>query len=93
MLLRECLNKCFHSIVGQNGRIKDELGVLDLVAVDVEAVWHERVPVVEVVELQRDSVLVLEPGIEKKFWVKLQVQQIPTQVLDIVFNHNPDGLA
>lgn len=48
---------------------------------------------VEVAELQGDSIAVLETCIEEQLWVKLQVQHVATQVLHILFYYNVDDLT
>ena len=71
----------------------DELGVEDEVAdvvhgaADVELVGHQRVPVVEVVELHVDAVLVLERLAEQHLGLEHQLEVVVTQMLHIVHNH------
>lgn len=73
--------------------VKDELLVAVLLLLDVETVGHQRVPVVQGVELGCDAVLVLETLLEQQLWVKLELEMVAAQVLDIVFDYNLDGLS
>lgn len=60
-----------NAIVCEDGGVVDELLVWQLVSIDDEAVGHQRVPVVEVAELQRDTIAVLEVGIEEQGRIEL----------------------
>lgn len=77
----------------EEGAVVDELRVRDVLPVDEEAVRHERVPVVEVGELQSDAVAVLETCVEEQGGIELEVQQVTTQVLHVLFYYNVDSLS
>lgn len=81
------------AVVHENGGVVDELLVRELVAVNHKAVGHQRVPVVELAELQSDAVPVLEVGIKEQGGVELQAQQVSAQVLHILLYHYLDGLT
>lgn len=48
-------------------------------------------PVIEVVELQGNAVAILELGSEQQLRVKLELQEIATQVLNVLLDDNLDG--
>lgn len=73
--------------------VKDKLFVAVLLLLDVKTVRHQRVPVVQGVEFGCDAVLVLETLLEQQLRVKLELEVIAAQVLDVVFDHNLDGLS
>lgn len=73
--------------------VKDELLVAVLLLLDVKTVRHQRVPVVQGVEFGCDAVLVLETLLEQQLRVKLELEVIAAQVLDVVFDYNLDGLS
>lgn len=73
--------------------VKDELFVAVLLLLDVKTVGHQWVPVIQGVEFGCDAVLVLEMLLEQQLWVKLELEIIAAQVLDVVFDHNLDGLS
>lgn len=81
------------AVVREDGGVVEELLVRQLVSVDDEAVGHERVPVVEVAELQSDAVPVLEVGIEEQGGVELQLQHVAAEVLHVLLDHYFDGLT
>lgn len=76
-----------------NRRIEDKLLVVVLLLLDVESVGHQWVPVVQGVELRCDAVLVLEALVEQQLGVKLELEVIAAQVLDVILNHDFDGLS
>lgn len=73
--------------------VKDELFVAVLLILDMKTVRHQWVPVVQGVEFGCDAVLVLEALLEQQLRVKLELKMIAAQVLDVVFDHNLDGLS
>lgn len=50
-------------------------------------------PVIQVVELHGDAVAVLELGSEQQFRVKLELQEVATQLLHVLFNDDLDGFT
>lgn len=80
-------------MAGHHGVVEDKLLVAVFRLLDVKAVGHQRVPVVQRVEFGRDAVLVLEALLEQQLRVKLELEMIAAQVLDVVFYHNLNGLA
>lgn len=76
----------------EHRRVEEELWVGELVPVDEEAVRHQGVPVVQVAELQSDAVPVLERGVKQEGRVKLQMQQVSTEVLHVLLYHYAYGL-
>lgn len=65
---------------------------IDLV-LDLKCVRHQRVPVVQCVELRCDAVLILELLAEEELGVKLKLEVVAAQVLNVVLNHDFDGLT
>lgn len=65
---------------------------VDLV-LDLKVVRHQRVPVIQSVEFRRDAVLVLKALTEEKLWVKLELEVVAAQVLNVVLDHDFDGLT
>lgn len=61
--------------------------------IDDEVVRHQRVPAVELTELQSDAIAVLERHSEQQRRIKLQFQEITAKVLHIIFNYNGDDLT
>lgn len=49
-------------------------------------------PVIELVELHRDAIPVLELRPKQQLGVKLEAQVVPAEVLDIVFDDDLNGL-
>lgn len=49
-------------------------------------------PVIELVELHRDAIPVLELCPKQQFGVELEAEEVPAEVLDIIFNDNLNGL-
>lgn len=92
-LLAEGLHHVADAVAGHHRVVEDKLLVAVFLVLDVEAVGHQRVPVVQRVELGRDAVLVLETRLEQQLRVKLELEVVAAQVLDVVFYHNLDGLA
>lgn len=91
-LAREGVHQGLDPIVHEHGGVEQELLVAVLLGAHLEGVGHERVPVVELVELHGDAVAVLELGAEQQFRVKLQPQEVAAQLLHVLLNHNLDGL-
>lgn len=92
LLPGEGLHQGLHAVVGQHAGVVDELLVAVPLPADEEVVGHQRVPVVELVELHGDAVLVLELHPEDELGVELQPQVVPAEVLDVVLNDDLDGL-
>lgn len=59
----------------------------------MKCVGHQRVPVVQGVELGRDAVLVLETLVEEELRVELELEVIAAEMLHVVLDHNLDGLT
>lgn len=76
----------------EEGGVVHKLGVRDVISINEEAVRHQWVPVVEVAELQSDAVAVLETLIEKQRGVELQLKQVTTQMLHVLFYYDVDYL-
>lgn len=89
----ESLYKGLHAVICQHGGVVDELVVAVLLVLDGKAVWHQRVPMVELVEFHSNAVPVLELHPKKELWIELQAQVVATEMLDIVFNYDFDGLT
>lgn len=64
-----------------------------MVSVDEEAVGHQRVPVVEVAELQSDAVAVLETLAKEQRRIELQLKQVAAQMLHVIFDDDVDYFA
>ncbi len=73
--------------------VEDKLFVAVILLLNVEGIRHQRVPVVQGVELRRNAVLVLEALVEEQLGVKLELEVISAQVLHVVLDHNLDGLS
>lgn len=80
-------------MLGHHGGVEDKLLVVVLHLFDVKRVGHQRVPVVQGVELRRDAVLVLETLVEEELWVELELEVVATEMLHVVLNHDLDGLT
>ena len=74
-------------------RVEDKLLVVVLLVFDEEAVGHQRVPVIQGVELGRDAVLILELLLEEELRVELELEVVTAQVLDVVLDDDLDGLT
>lgn len=91
-LAREGVHQGLDPIVHEHGGVEQELLVAVVLGAHLEGVGHERVPVVELVELHGDTVAILELGAEQQLGVKLQPQEVAAQLLHVFLNHNLDGL-
>lgn len=91
-LLGKGLHQCLHAVVHEHGGVVEELLVAVLLPLDDEGVGHQPVPVIELVELHRDAIPVLELGPKQQLGVELEAQVVPTEVLDVVFNNYLNGL-
>jgi len=80
-------------MVGHHRRVEDKLLVAVHLLLDVERLGHQRVPVVQGVELGGDAVLVLETLVEQQLRVKLELEVVAAQVLHVVLDHDLDGLT
>lgn len=49
-------------------------------------------PVIELVELHRDAIPVLELRPKQQLGVELEAEEVPTEMLDVVFDDNLNGL-
>lgn len=79
-------------MLGHYGGVEDKLFIAVILPLNVETIRHQRVPVVQGVELRCNAVLVLEALVEEQLGVKLELEVIPAQVLHVVLDHNLDGL-
>lgn len=79
-------------MVHQYGGVEQELLIAVVLGAHREGVGHERVPVVEMVELQGDAVLVLELDAEQQLWVELELQEVAAQLLHVLLDDDLDGL-
>lgn len=91
-LLGKGLHQGLHAIVQEHGGVVEKLLVAVRFPLDDEGVRHQPVPVIELVELHRDAIPVLELPPEQQLGVKLEAQEVPAEVLDVVFNDDLDGL-
>lgn len=92
-LPRESVHQLLHAVVHEDGGVVQELGVWDFISVNEKAVWHQRVPVVEMAELQGDAVSVLETHVEEQGGVIGQLQMVATQVLHVLLYNDVDYLT
>lgn len=83
----EGVHQLLNAVVCENRRVEDELRVRQFISINEEAVWHQRVPVVELAELQSDTVAILEVGVKEQGGIKLQLQQVSTEVLHVLLYH------
>lgn len=91
-LLGKGLHQGLHAIVQEHGGVVEKLLVAVLFPLDDEGVWHQPVPVIELVELHRDAIPVLELPPEQQLGVELEAEEVPAEVLHVVFNDDLDGL-
>ena len=54
---------------------------------DPKNIWHERVPVIEEVEFQVDTVIILEGHAKEYLWIVDESEVVAGKMLDVVFNH------
>lgn len=87
-LTSESVHQLLNAVVCEDRRVEKELWVWQFVSVNEEAVRHQRVPVVELAELQGDAVAVLELWVEQQGWIKFQLQQVSTKVLYVLLDHD-----
>ena len=80
-------------MVGHHRRVEDKLLVAVHLLLDVEGLGHQRMPVVQGVELGGDAVLVLEALVEQQLRVELELEVVAAQVLHVILDHDLDGLA
>lgn len=73
--------------------VKHKLVVAVDLILDLKVVGHQRVPVIQSVEFRSNAVLVLEALTEEKLWVKLELEVVATQMLNVVLDHDFDGLT
>lgn len=83
ILPRERVHQLLNAVVRENRRVEEELPVRQLISIDKEAVRHQGVPVVELAELQRNAVPVLELGAKQQWGIKFQFQQVSAEVLHV----------
>lgn len=76
----------------EDGGVVNKFGVWDFISIDKKAVGHQWVPVVEVAELQSNAVAVLETRVEQQRGIELQLQQVTTQMLHVLFDYDVDYL-
>lgn len=91
-LAREGVHQGLHPMVHQYGGVEQELLIAVVLGAHREGVGHERVPVVEMVELQGNAILVLELGAEQQLWVELELQEVAAQLLHVLLDDDLDGL-
>lgn len=91
-LLGKGLHQCLHTVVHEHGGVVEELLIAVLLPLDDEGVGHQPMPVIELVELHRDAIPVLELCPKQQFGVELEAEEVPAEVLDIIFNDNLNGL-
>ena len=89
----ETIHQLLDAVVCEDRRVEDELWVRQLVSINKEAVGHQGVPVVELAELQSNAVAVLKLGVKQHGGIKLQLQQVSTEVLHVLLYHDFDGLT
>ncbi len=89
----EGIHQLFNAVMCENRSVEEELRVEQFISVYEEAVGHQGVPVVELAELQRDTVTVLELGVKQQGGIKLQLQLVSTEVLHILLYHYLYGLT
>lgn len=89
----EGVHNLLNAVVCEDGGVVEKLLVRQLVSVDDKGVGHQRVPVVEVAELQSDAVPVLEVGIEEQGGIELQLQHVAAEVLHVLLDHYFYGLT
>lgn len=75
------------------GVVEEKLGVRIDLLLDLKRVGHQRVPVVQCVELGCDAVLILEPLAEEELRVKLKLEVVAAQVLNVLLNDDFDSLT
>lgn len=92
-LFGEGLHHVADAVFGHYRVVKHKLVVAVNLTLDLKVVGHQRVPVIQSVEFGCNAVLVLETLIEEKLWVKLELEVVATQMLNIVLDHNFDGLT
>ncbi len=73
--------------------VEDKLFVAVILLLNMESIRHQRMPVIQGVELRRDTVLVLEALVEQQLGVKLELEVVAAQMLHVVLDHNLDGLT
>lgn len=91
-LLGKGLHQRLHTVVHEHGGVVEELLVAVLLPLDDEGVGHQPVPVIELVELHRDAIPILELCPKQQLGVELEAEEVPAEVLDIIFNDNLNGL-
>lgn len=74
------------------GVVKELLVAVDF-TLDVEVIWHKRVPVVKGVKLRGDPVLVLKTLVEEELWIKFKLKVVAAQMLHILLNYDLDSLT
>lgn len=90
---RERVHQLVNAVVREDGRVKEKLRVRHFISIYEEAVRHQRMPVVQLAELQCDSVSILEGSVKQQRWIKLQLQHVATEVLYILLDHDFDRLT
>lgn len=91
-LARKGIHQGLDPVVHQHGGVEQKLLVAVVLGAHPEEVGHERMPVVQLVELHGDAVAVLELGPEQQLWVELELQEVAAQLLHVLLYHNLDGL-
>lgn len=89
----EGLHHFVNAVVRNQWSVVEELLVRHLIAIDEECVRHQRVPVVELTELQSDAVPVLELAAKQQHGVELQLEKVSTELLHVLLYHYLYGLS
>lgn len=92
-LLGKRVHQAADAVLCHHCGVEDKLLVAVILPVNLEAVRHQWVPVVQRVELGCNAVLVLEVLVEEQLGIELKFEVVPAQVLHVVLNHNLDGLT
>lgn len=92
-LPRKCVHQLFYAVVQKQRGVEGETRVRNVIPIHMEAVRHQRVPVVQVAELEGDTIAVLEALAEEQRGIKLEFEQVAAQVLHVLFRDNLDDLT
>ena len=90
LLFCEGIHQLVHPMLHWNLGVKQKLFDVVHCSTDVEIVWHQRVPMVQVVEFHWDSVWILEWFSEHQLWFEEQFEIVIAQMLNVILNNNLD---